>query len=193
MKLKIVTAPHPSLRQIANPVTKLDAKTKQLVKDLQKTLALKKDPPGVGLAATQVDHNRRLFAINLPADPNQDNSPTTLEVLVNPVMTKHSDQQTFGPDAKHPTLEGCLSIPNLYGPVPRFEWIEVEFEQVVNHELVATKRRFDWFGARVVQHELDHLNGILFTDYSLEYDLPVYTENAQGEFEEVDPTILEIF
>jgi peptide deformylase len=78
--------------------------------------------------------------------------------------------------------------------VPRWPWIEVEFQELIQDELVEKKERFEWFAARVMQHEIDHLDGILFTDYSLEYDLPVYQEDPETEkMHRVKPAILETF
>jgi peptide deformylase len=86
-------------------------------------------------------------------------------------------------------LEGCLSMPGLYGPVPRWSWIEIEFEDFVSPTSLALKSqklRFEDFAARVVQHEADHLDGVLFTDYANDYDLPVYQENHKGELVEIE-------
>lgn len=193
MKLPIVTVPHPSLRQPAKAVKRVDSKLVKLVKDVSDTLRHKQKPAGVGLAAPQVNKGKRLFAMNLPPTDNPE-GPEELTVYINPEIVTHAEDQSFGPDPDHPTLEGCLSIPGLYGPVPRWPWIEVRYQELIKNELLVEKTaRFEWFPARVFQHELDHLNGVLFTDYSLKFELPVYQENRRGKFEEIDPSILETF
>ncbi len=171
--MKIITAPHHSLRQKANPISKIDKKVSKFLAELETTLRNKKNPKGVGLAAPQVDTNLRAFAMDL----SRDEKIQDINIYINPVITKHSFNKSLGENKKNPTLEGCLSIPNLYGPIPRWEWVEVEFDQITDGELQRTSEKFEWFPARVFQHELDHLNGILFTDYSLEFDLPLYREN----------------
>ena len=180
---QIIEIPHETLRKIAKEVTKVDKKFIKLVADLEETLTKKRNPRGVGLAAPQINTLQRLFCLNL-------NGTNT---YINPEIIKTSANKTFGPDKEEPIMEGCLSMPQLYGPVPRWEWIEASFQILENNTLVKKTQNFTDFEARVFQHELDHLDGILFTDYALEYDLPVYKEYKKDEFEEVDPQILELF
>ena len=134
-----------------------------------------------------------MFATFLNFDQSEnDEALPTLAVYINPEIVTHSDQLTLGPDKKHPTLEGCLSIPGLYGPVPRWTEITLSYQELVEEKLIDRTQTFDNFAARVVQHEVDHLNGILFTDYSLQYDLPVYQENKKTDtLDEIDPKALE--
>lgn len=190
--MKIVQAPHPSLRKKAQPITKVDKKVKKFLKELETTLENKKNPRGVGLAAPQVDTNWRAFVIDQA--PSQD-QPQQLQLFINPIISKTSKKQTLGQDTKYPTLEGCLSIPGFYGPVPRWEWIEVEYDQIKNDELKRTRQKLDWFTARVFQHELNHLEGILFTDFSLDYELPLYREDKKtGKLKEIDDySLIELF
>jgi peptide deformylase len=107
----------------------------------------------------------------------------------------HSPKLELGGTENDTPLEGCLSIPGIWGPVPRYSWIEIGFETPEKGTLVTKKQRFEAFPARLVQHELDHLDGILFTDYSLKYDLPLYTDNpTTGKLDEIeDRSIFEIF
>lgn len=191
--MKIVKVPHPSLRTKADPVKRVDAKLVQLIQDLQETLDKKQKPAGVGLAAPQVNKPKRLFATKLPPLNNPEASDK-LTVHINPIILDHPDTMVFGPNPKEPTLEGCLSIPKLYGPVPRWEWVKVEYQVLTsNHQLETITETLEWFHARVFQHELDHLNGLLFTDYALQHDLPVYQETKTGKLQEVDKSILEAF
>lgn len=180
---KIIEIPHDTLREVAKKVTKVDKKLIKFVAELEETLDKKRNPRGVGLAAPQVNTLIRVFCLNLK----------NLQTYINPVITKTSKDSTFGPDKDEPIMEGCLSMPKLYGPVPRWEWIEAEFQVLEDGKLVNKKERFEAFEARVFQHELDHLDGILFTDYALEYDLPVYKEYKNDKYEEVDHELLKLF
>lgn len=193
--MKIIIAPHEGLRTKAKIVKRVDKKLVDFVNQLGATLRGSNKPAGVGLAAPQVDKSWRIFTTNLSPDGKRDNSQTNIRAFINPVMTKHSQKLTFGPDKKYPTLEGCLSIKSLYGPVPRSQWAEFEWQELENEKLVNRKGRFEDFAARVMQHELDHLEGILFTDYILDYDLPIYQESKDGKklAELENRSILEMF
>ena len=88
-----------------------------------------------------------------------------------------SKKLTLGPNPQKPILEGCLSIPRIYGPVYRHQWVKLKYKYTSGVYLVKTTVvKFTHFEARVVQHELDHLNGILFPDRSLKDNLPLYQE-----------------
>ena len=192
--MKIISAPHQTLRQKAIEVDKVDKKLIQFIDNLEETLRNKDNPKGVGLAAPQVDKKLRIFTTQLSKNDNfDDESSLEIRHYINPVITKHAGKQVFGEDKDNPQLEGCLSIPKIYAPVPRWQWVELEFLILENGKLVPQKERFDNFAARVVQHEADHLDGILFTDYALEYELPVYFENKKtGKLEETtNKSILE--
>ncbi|MEX0895585.1 MAG: peptide deformylase [Patescibacteria group bacterium] len=165
--MQIITIPHPTLRQTATAIEKVDTQLTSFIKNLEKTLEQARNPKGIALAAPQVDQLWRMFATQ------HDN---TMRTLINPRITDESDERSFGPDENKPYLEGCLSMPGIYGPVPRAYAIKVRYEIVANDELVTKTEDFSDFDARVIQHEIDHLNGILFTDYSLQYDLPIYQD-----------------
>lgn len=180
--MAIIEIPHPTLRQKAEPISKVDKKLLTFIAELQSTLKATKKPKGAGLAAPQVNKLWRIFATQVK-EPR---------IFINPAIVKHSAEQTLGQDQKEPIMEGCLSIPRLYGPVFRWEWVTLEFDQIKNGKLVRQKEKFVDFPARVVQHELDHLNGILFTDHSLKDNLPVYQEIDPEKFEEVDREFLEM-
>jgi peptide deformylase len=188
--MKIVTIPHPALRLKAQPVTDFGEDLQSFVQQMQTTLQKTTNPRGVGLAANQVDTPWRVFLTDIK-DDNQ--APTQPKIFINPRMVKHSQEHTFGPDPDNPRLEGCLSMPLIYGAVPRFEWVEVEFQAFKDGQVAEQQERFDGFHARVVQHELDHLDGILFTDYSLELDLPVYREEGKELIEITDRRALELY
>lgn len=192
--MKIISVPHRTLRTRAQEVITFDKKVQSFVNDLTKTLQTTNNPPGVGLAAPQVDSTYRIFATFLAPGTKESDEQRAMRIFINPVVVDHSENLVFGHEGDEPRLEGCLSIPGLYGVVPRFQWIEFEFLYPENGELKPGKERFAEFPARVMQHEFDHLDGILYTDYSLEYDLPVYQENPKTKkLEEIDKKILEAF
>lgn len=112
--------------------------------------------PGVGIAAPQLDVSKRMFAIQIPA-ANENEEDFSL-VLINPRILSHSAQKTVLEDG-----EGCLSVDDVYeGYVPRHKRITLEYYDLDGNK---HKKRFKKFPAIVMQHELDHLNGILFYDH----------------------------
>ncbi len=179
----LLIAPHPTLRTKAAEVTELTEEIQQTIETLQKTLRESVDPPGVGLAAPQVNARWRIFATQLDQDAHARNP---IRILVNPVVLDRADKLILGSNPRRPDLEGCLSIPDLYAPVLRHEWITVQWTTLNwQNELAEehTETFFD-FSARVLQHELDHLDGILFTDHVREQNQPLYQVSGE-ELEEV--------
>ncbi|MFA5318477.1 MAG: peptide deformylase [Patescibacteria group bacterium] len=148
--MNIITHPNPILRKKSAKIEKIDNKIKRLVLDMEKTM-LEKD--GVGLAAPQVEENIRLIVINTKDGPIH---------LINPKITTKSWRKELGE-------EGCLSIPEIYGQVKRHKTIRVIYYNKNNDQI---KIRAEGLLARVIQHEIDHLNGILFTDYLQKKNLP---------------------
>lgn len=181
--MKIVTVPHPALRKISKPIDTIDKKIVTFIQELENTLRLHNDPPGVGLSAPQVAKNLRVFCTFLK---HKHHYPE-IRTYINPEITKASDQMTLGPNPDKPILEGCLSIPDLYGPVPRHQWIKLSYYTLDarRYTLQPESKRFSSFPARVIQHELDHLNGILFTDHAIRAGLPLYQEQ-NGNLTEVE-------
>lgn len=190
----IITVPHNTLRRQAQPISIWNEETAQFIDNLTETLHQKDNPRGVGLAAPQIDRSLRIFCTLLSpegARPDQENPPQ-MRVFINPEIVNNSAHKTLGEDPHEPTLEGCLSIPFLYGPVPRWEWIELEFQTPEQGKLITKREKFSEFAARVVQHEYDHLNGILFTDYILQYDLPLY-EDVDGKLKKINNSVAKKF
>lgn len=195
MKKRILTVPSQTLRAKSVEV-ELNGDLKylqKLVKDLSDTLVKKKDPKGVGLADPQIGKNLRMFAsylqpsLNAPnsgrdADESEEHEKSVLKIYINPEIVSYSKDQTFGPDPEEPILEGCLSIPSMYGPVPRYTWITLTY---YTPQLERVEEKLYGFTARVVQHEYDHLEGVLFTDYILKLDLPLY-EYRNKKMVEID-------
>lgn len=190
--MKIITVPHTTLRQVATPITTIDKKMISFLDQLGNTLVKKENPKGVGLAAPQVDQLYRVFATYLPLSGNRGDADPILRKVINPVISDASSTLTFGPNPEEPILEGCLSIPGIYGPVPRHEWIEVEFEELEGTTLKKKKERFNAFAARVMQHEYDHLEGKLFIDYTVELNLPLYKEHGK-DLEEMSDEMIHAF
>jgi peptide deformylase len=184
---KIVTAPKPVLSDIAKPVAKVDSSVIKIIEEMKKTLDATTDPQGVGLAAPQIGKSLRIF-IAKPTDRSK-----TL-VFINPKIIQKSSEQSYVKRPKKDTskkaskkLEGCLSLPNIWGPVLRASSLTLSFldEQGIPHE-----KKFTDFMATIVQHETDHLNGVLFPKRVLEQQGILYkssrNEKGEDEFEEIE-------
>lgn len=149
--LEIITLPNPILRRKAQPVNRFDAALQDLVNSMIETM---RAAPGVGLAAPQVGISDRIIVVEYPEDDTQEDSPKKLYVVVNPELKEVSEETEMG-------IEGCLSIPNLHGEVERSLAVIVK-GQTRHGQAIKIKAK-DWL-ARIFQHEIDHLNGIVFTD-----------------------------
>ncbi|MBF0353878.1 MAG: peptide deformylase [Alphaproteobacteria bacterium] len=146
--LKIARMGHPVLRATALPVPDpMAPEIRGLVEDMIETLA---DAGGVGLAAPQVHVPLRLVIFFVPAERGEDEVPLT--VLINPVIEPLSDEEEEG-------AEGCLSLPGMVGVVPRFKFIRYSGLDLDGQPIL---REAEGYHARVVQHECDHLDGILY-------------------------------
>ena len=196
----IVTVPEKRLRRQSLPVDPNDPKLPAYIQDLIDTLVNKNDPPGVGLSAIQIDNPVRIFVTLLPPVSNfettdKDTPPAEIKVFINPEIIDKSEEMTLGPDPDNPNLEGCLSVPTLYGPVLRHHTIKVKYQALylddsgdsddASRPVVSSSSRlfnkvevFSNFFARVIQHEYDHLNGILFTDYIIKDKEDLFFDNG---------------
>lgn len=189
--LTIITVPHSSLRTVAAAVTPDVLTDDRFLLQLGQTLRRAQKPQGVGLAAPQVDVLWRIFATNLDSARSEE---PELRIYINPRLIDRADKQTLGPHPRQPDLEGCLSIPQLYAPVWRPEWVTLEYQTWENGGITEPHRTtfFD-FPARVVSHELDHLDGVLFTDHVWNQQQPLYKER-RGKLElvpaELVPSLL---
>jgi len=148
---EIIKLPGPILRSKAHKVKDLGKDFQTLVDDMIDTM---RDEPGVGLAATQVKVPLRVIVIEYPEDDSIDEAKPKLYVVANPEILRVSEEKVKG-------LEGCLSVPNIVGDVVRSEEIQVEG---LNREGKKITIRAKGWLARIFQHEIDHLNGILFVD-----------------------------
>jgi peptide deformylase len=179
----ILTIPHPTLRQVAQPVDINDPRTPALLELLANTLRKTKNPRGIGLAAPQINQSWRVFATQLVGGLPRSHAEH-LELYINPVIVQHSATKTLRTSAEKADesfLEGCLSIPNIYGAVQRYTWIELQYDAWDGQHFMHKTTRLDDLAARVVQHELDHLDGILFIDHSVRDGLPVYFGEGRGD------------
>jgi peptide deformylase len=141
--LPIITLPDPVLRKEAASVERVDKALLTLAEDM---LATMYDAPGIGLAATQIGILRRLIVM----DPSRDEEEKKPLIMVNPVILERSEDMR-----SHE--EGCLSIPDVAAEVTRVAYVDVEGKP--------QETTLEGIWSTVVQHEIDHLNGILFIDY----------------------------
>ncbi len=144
--LQIVPYPHPTLRHVSKPLRRVDAELREIVREMFQLMYASN---GVGLAANQVDLPFRLFIVNLMADPKKGEEL----VFINPVITKRKGLAE--------AEEGCLSLPSLYADVKRPQSVTISAYDLDGKEI---RRELTGLFARVVQHELDHLDGVLFID-----------------------------
>ena len=168
---KIVEVHDPSLRKRSVAVKKIDKKIQSLVEDMKETLVAQNDPEGVGLAAPQVGKNIRLFIIDYEGFKR---------AIINPEVLEEKNAKTKKRSNK--ILEGCLSLPHFYGPLKRNPWIKIKYLDISGQEVI---EEFSGFHAQIIQHEIDHLNGVLFIDRILEQKAPLYKFEGE-EWEEVE-------
>jgi peptide deformylase len=148
--LKVITEGDPRLRQKAVKVRRVDEEIRRLLRDMRESM---KDEKGVGLAAPQVGILRRVIVIGIPEGLEHDDDPEVTMSLVNPEIVRSSGRQV-GPEA-------CLSIPDWYGDVPRAMNVTVKARDEDDREV---RVKASGYLARILQHEIDHLDGILFID-----------------------------
>ena len=148
--MEIVTLPQAILRQKAHKVIDFGPGFQALVDDMVETM---RQAPGVGLAAPQVDESTRLIVIEYGDDENEE-TPPRLYVMTNPEITRTSEEIELG-------NEGCLSIPGIQGEVERFYAVTVKGLNRQGKPM--TVKAKGWL-ARIFQHEIDHLDGVLFVD-----------------------------
>jgi len=146
MPLSIIPHPHPTLRVCSRPIRRVDAQLRQIVAEM---LDLMYEADGVGLAANQVNLPLRLFVAN-PTGSREEGEEL---VLLNPEIQFPKGNET--------AQEGCLSLPGLYGNVKRPKSVRVSAYDLSGNSI---ETEVDGFLARVIQHENDHLNGVLFFD-----------------------------
>ena len=164
---EIVIHPNPVLRQKAKKVRKITPQLEQLIDDMVETL---RAAPGVGLAAPQVGHSQRIIVVEYAEpseDPDQPPKEAKLYTVVNPEITRSSSETELG-------IEGCLSIPGYLGEVERYAQVTVKG---LNRHGQPFRLKANGWLARIFQHEIDHLNGVLYLDLASK----VWKEEPQDE------------
>ena len=150
---RIYETPEPVLRQISKPVETFDKELKVLVADMFETMYA---APGIGLAAVQVGEPIRLLVIDLQEPEEEGGEPVRdPRVFINPEIVEHSDQEV-------PYTEGCLSVPDQYAEVDRPDRIRARW---LDAQGAAHEEEITGLLAVCLQHEMDHLEGILFIDH----------------------------
>lgn len=188
--LKIVQAPNTVLSEQAKPINKIDKDIRDLIKNMEQTLIGARDPEGVGLAAPQIGKSLQLFLTKqTPASP-------TL-VFINPRIEQFIDKpeiqenppkthENSGEEKESFQLEGCLSLHSIWGVVNRHPGVMLSYLDEKGQE---HKKKFTGFLATIIQHEYDHLQGVLFPKRVLEQKNQLYksvkNEKGETEFEEI--------
>jgi len=163
--LDIVTFPDPFLKLKAKQVTKFDTELQTLVDNMFETM---RAAPGVGLAAPQIGESLRLVVVEYTEDEDENAKPKKY-VLVNPEIVKRSEEMITD-------IEGCLSLPGLAGRVERHEAVTVKTKNRFGKPL---KIEAEGWLARIFQHEIDHLEGVLYIDRAEEVFEPTPEEAEQ--------------
>lgn len=207
--MQIVTVPDKVLHKKVKPVHKIDQRIRKIAAQMIKILRAQKDPEGVGLAAPQVGLSISMFVI----DPDKTKKPKVfinakildkehmnektkrrkdenIEKNLDENTKKQKDEKTkirkyvkTKKQKNRPVkLEGCLSMPTIWGKVDRSSWVKVQF-QTLDGELKTEK--FSGFEATIIQHEVDHLHGVLFTKHCLSQGYSLFKEQ-DGELEEYE-------
>lgn len=144
----LIILPDPLLRQVSKPIEHVDDDVRKFADDLLETMY---DAPGIGLAAIQVGEPLRMLVLDV-ADKDEPRNP---QVFINPEVVARSDERNVHE-------EGCLSIPDYYAEVERPALVTVKYIDLQGKEQTVEA---DGIMATCLQHEIDHLNGVLFIDY----------------------------
>lgn len=176
----IVVAPSVVLSQKAKPyLFKKGDDLKDLLREMEKALLSASDPKGVGLAAPQIGKSIAIF-ITKPTEKSK------IKVFINPLLVERAQTKTKKKPTKYKKLEGCLSLPTIWGEVKRPDIVKIEYQDQNGNKKEET---FRGFMSTIVQHEIDHLEGTLFPKRVLEQKGKLYKsyKNTEGqdEFEEL--------
>jgi peptide deformylase len=161
----ILTTPDPVLRRKAHKINTFDKDLQNLIDDMIETMRV---APGVGLAAPQVGQSIRLITVEY-GDDEDETIPKKLYVMINPEITHASEEKEIG-------MEACLSVPNLMGEVERS--VAVIVKGLNRFGKPQRIKASSWL-ARIFQHEIDHLDGILYTERALRIWVPSPEEALQ--------------
>lgn len=173
----IISLPNPHLRQKSQRVGVVTDQIRQIVDDMQAATInwdqSRDHEVGVALAAVQIDRLYRIVVVRNNFDNKDDRTFTT---FINPEITKFEGQI-------EEDFEGCLSVPNIYGKVPRYSKVRVK---ALNSEGREFRLSAEGFLARIFQHEIDHTNGIVFIDHIRDNPDAFYFLAADGKLEKLD-------
>lgn len=147
---EITHFPEEVLRKKAQPIVTFDDSLQTLIDDMVETMRL---APGVGLAAPQIGVSKQVIVVEFGSEDDE-TLPKQLYVMVNPEIEKRSDETV-------PGIEGCLSVPGIVGEVERAEVVTVRGQDAKGKKI---RIRAQGWLARIFQHEIDHINGVLYTD-----------------------------
>mgnify|MGYP001353641877 FL=1 len=172
-KKQIITIPNPLLRKISEPVTSVNNEEKKLMDDMLETMYA---APGIGLAAVQVGVLKRIIVIDL----SKDGEKKTPLFIVNPQITFKSDDLIS-------YEEGCLSIPNQFAEIKRPSSCKVNF---LDYNGKKKEINADGLLATCIQHEIDHLNGILFIDHLSKLKKDLILKKTKKQIKEIDRVIV---
>ncbi len=178
MILDVVQGPNDVLAAIAKPIQKIDKETLQLIEDMKETLVAQTDPEGIGLAAPQVGKSVQLFIVKPdPQDP--------FDIYINPKLVLVPDKALKSEKRERTKLEGCLSLKVIWGEVKRNKKVHMEW---IDETGKSRKATFSGFYATILQHEYDHLQGILFPRRVLEQNRQLYKSHKDNKGEDMfDP------
>lgn len=173
----IITLPNPALREKSDRVHVITDETKQLIEDMRAAaLDWENSRPheiAVALAAVQINRLERVVIVRGNFDDKEDRSFT---VLINPEVIKYDGELITD-------YEGCLSVRDVYGAVPRYDKVRVK---AISEEGTEVRARAEGFLARVLQHEIDHTNGICFVDHIDTDPKAFYILTEKGDLEPTD-------
>lgn len=188
----IVVTPNKVLLEKAKTVKQFDAKLKKIISEMEATLKATTDPVGVGLAAPQVGLSIRLFQMK----PTEKSKVTT---YINPEIVETSEEEEIPhftnsdtvenkkpQSSKNKLLEGCLSIPDIWGNVTRKKEVTLSWQDAEGNKF---QQLFTGFPAIIIQHEFDHLNGVLFTTHVMRQGEKLFkshkNKDGEDEFDEI--------
>lgn len=194
---KMVLTPNPILSNVSKPVEKFDKKLSDILISMEESLRATSDPVGVGLAAPQVGLPLRIFQMrpDEKSDVRSYINPKILSISddLNEFTSQSGKKKKAIDEGKIPApkgkrlLEGCLSIPNIWGYVQRKKDVMLSYQDAEGN---THEELFTGFPAIIVQHEMDHLNGILFTHHVMEQNERLYKsskdKNGEDIFEEIE-------
>ena len=180
--MNIVYTPNPVLLKKTKPVEKITEEILTLIEEMKG--ALRESDIGVGLAAPQVGASLQIFLVSPQLADKENKDGEKISVFINPkIISKSRVKKTKTKKGKR-KLEGCLSIPDVWGPVTRSTKISLRY---LDEKGNPHQDEFSGFMATIIQHEMDHLNGVLFTQRVLVQGGKLYREIAEEKrFEEIE-------